>query len=132
MDIENLLADSGACLRCPGRQRNFTLKGAGRRNALRPRSVGSRTGRIAPGLGRASPLGGRSHDSSRTDASRTALVLARPTYPARDGYSLRTRPGFVLCGYRGWGAAGGPGYRLYGGTIFLDISPQPGSAVAAV
>jgi hypothetical protein len=72
------------------------------------------------------------NDSSDIDSARTAILLPQSIYPAQNRDFLLAQTGFELYGYRGLGAAGGLDYRMYGGTIFLDIRPQPGSPVTAV
>jgi hypothetical protein len=72
------------------------------------------------------------NDSSDIDSARTAILLPQSIYPAQNRDFLLAQTGFELYGYRGLGGAGGLDYRLYGGTIFLDIRPQPGSPVTAV
>src|SRR5467141_1459489 len=72
------------------------------------------------------------NDSSDVDSARTAILLPQSIYPAQNRDFLLAQTGFELYGYRGLGAAGGLDYRMYGGTIFLDIRPQPGSPVTAV
>jgi len=72
------------------------------------------------------------NDSSDIDSARTAIFLPQSIYPAQNRDFLLAQTGFELYGYRGLGAAGGLDYRMYGGTIFLDIRPQPGNPVTAV
>ncbi len=72
------------------------------------------------------------NDSSDIDSARTAILLPQSIYPAQNRDFLLAQTGFELYGYRGLGAAGGLDYRMYGGTIFLDIRPQPGNPVTAV
>jgi len=72
------------------------------------------------------------NDISDVDSARTAILLPQSIYPAQNRDFLLAQTGFELYGYRGLGPAGGLDYRMYGGTIFLDIRPQPGSPVTAV
>jgi len=72
------------------------------------------------------------NDSSDVDSARTAILLPQSIYPAQNRDFLLAQTGFELYGYRGLGLGGGLEYRMYGGTIFLDIRPQPGSPVTAV
>jgi hypothetical protein len=72
------------------------------------------------------------NDSSDIDSARTAILLPQSIYPAQNRDFLLAQTGFELYGYRDLGAAGGLDYRFYGGTIFLDIRPQPGSPITAV
>jgi hypothetical protein len=72
------------------------------------------------------------NDSSDVDAARTAVLLPQSIYPAQNRDFLLAQTGVEAYGYSGLGAAGGLDYRLYGGTIFLDVRPQPGSPFAVV
>ena len=72
------------------------------------------------------------NDSSDIDSARTAIFLPQSIYPAQNRDFLLAQTGFELYGYRGLGLGGGLEYRMYGGMIFLDIRPQPGSPVTAV
>src|SRR5438128_1993618 len=72
------------------------------------------------------------NDSSDIDSARTAILLPQSIYPAQNRDFLLAQTGFELYGYRGLGAGGGVDYRLYGGTIFLDTRPQPGSPITVV
>src|SRR6202171_2725980 len=72
------------------------------------------------------------NDSSDIDSARTAVLLPQSIYPAQNRDFLLAQTGVEVYGYRGLGSAGGLDYRLYGGTIFLDVRPQPGSPVAVV
>jgi hypothetical protein len=72
------------------------------------------------------------NDSSDVDAARTAILLPQSIYPAQNRDFLLAQTGFELYGYRSLGPGGGLDYRVYAGTIFLDATPQPGSAFAVV
>src|SRR6266850_2792982 len=67
------------------------------------------------------------NDSSDVDSARTAILLPQSIYPAQNRDFLLAQTGVELYGYAGLGRAGGLDYRLYAGTIFLDVRPQPGS-----
>jgi len=67
------------------------------------------------------------NDSSDVDSARTAVLLPQSIYPAQNRDFLLAQTGVELYGYTGLGHAGGLDYRLYAGTIFLDVRPQPGS-----
>ena len=67
------------------------------------------------------------NDSSDVDSARTAVLLPQSIYPAQNRDFLLAQTGVELYGYAGLGRAGGLDYRLYAGTIFLDVRPQPGS-----
>jgi hypothetical protein len=69
------------------------------------------------------------NDTSDTDSARTAILLPQSVYPARNRDFLLAQTGFEIYGYARLGAAGGLDYRLYGGTIFLDPRPRPGSPI---
>jgi hypothetical protein len=72
------------------------------------------------------------NDSSDIDSARTAVLLPQSIYPAQNRDFLLAQTGVELYGYRGLGSAGGLDYRFYGGTIFLDVRPQPGSPFTVV
>ena len=67
------------------------------------------------------------NDSSDVDSARTAVLLPQSLYPAQNRDFLLAQTGAEVYGYAGLGRAGGLDYRLYAGTIFLDVRPQPGS-----
>jgi hypothetical protein len=72
------------------------------------------------------------NDSSDIDAARTSILLPQSIYPAQNRDFLLAQTGGELYGYKELGGAGGLDYRLYGGTIFLDVNQQPGSPFAVV
>jgi len=72
------------------------------------------------------------NDSSDIDAARTAVLLPQSIYPAQNRDFLLAQTGVELYGYTRLGPAGGLDYRLYGGTIFIDVQPQPGSPFSVV
>jgi len=72
------------------------------------------------------------NDSSDIDAARTSVLLPQSIYPAQNRDFLLAQTGGEVYGYRDLGAAGGLDYRLYGGTIFLDVKQQPGSPFTVV
>jgi len=72
------------------------------------------------------------NDSSDIDSARTAILLPQSIYPAQNRDFLLAQTGVEVYGYQGLGAAGGLDYRMYGGTIFLDLRPQPGNPITAV
>src|SRR6195256_983148 len=69
------------------------------------------------------------NDISDVDSARTAVLLPQSIYPAQNRDFLLAQTGVEVYGYRDLGRAGGLDYRFYGGTIFLDVRPQPGSPV---
>src|SRR5690348_9924310 len=70
------------------------------------------------------------NDISDVDSARTAILLPQSVYPAQNRDFLLAQTGAEVYGYRSLGGAGALDYRLYAGTIFLDIAPQPGSSAA--
>ena len=72
------------------------------------------------------------NDSSDIDSARTAILLPQSIYPASNRDFLLAQTGGELYGFKDLGAAGGLDYRLYGGTIFLDVKQQPGSPFSVV
>ncbi len=72
------------------------------------------------------------NDGSDIDSARTAVLLPQSIYPAQNRDFLLAQTGGELYGYTGLGPAGGLDYRLYGGTIFLDLRSQPGSPFTLV
>jgi hypothetical protein len=73
------------------------------------------------------------NDTSDVDAARTAVLLPQSIYPAQNRNFLLAQTGGEIYGYKSLGRAGALDYRLYGGTIFLDINPQsPGSAFSVL
>ena len=72
------------------------------------------------------------NDISDVDAARTAVLLPQSVYPAQNRDFLLAQTGVEAYGYKRLGPAGALDYRLYAGTIFLDVKPQPGSPFAVV
>jgi hypothetical protein len=72
------------------------------------------------------------NDSSDVDAARTAVLLPQSVYPAQNRDFLLAQTGVEAYGYDGLGSLGAIDYRLYAGTIFLDVQPQPGSPFAVL
>jgi hypothetical protein len=66
------------------------------------------------------------NDTSDIDAARTAVLLPQSIYPAQDRNFLLAQTGVELYGWVGLGGAGALDYRIYAGTIFLDLT-QGGS-----
>jgi hypothetical protein len=67
------------------------------------------------------------NESNDIDSARTAILLPQSIYPAQNRDFLLAQTGVELYGYARLGPAGGLDYRLYAGTIFLEVRPQPGS-----
>jgi hypothetical protein len=72
------------------------------------------------------------NDVSDIDAARTAVLLPPSIYPAQNRDFLLAQTGVEAYGYTRLGRAGALDYRVYAGTIFLDLKPQPGSPFAVV
>ncbi len=67
------------------------------------------------------------NDTSDVDSARTAVLLPQSIYPTQNRDFLLAQTGMEIYGYAGLRSAGSLDYRLYAGTIFLDVRPQPGS-----
>lgn len=61
------------------------------------------------------------------DSARVPILLPQSTYPVSNRNFLLAQTGFELYGYRASESLGALEYRLYGGTIQLDIPSTPGS-----
>ena len=72
------------------------------------------------------------NDISDVDSARTAILLPPSIYPAQNRDFLLAQTGVEAYGYTRLGSAGALDYRLYAGTIFLDVKPQPGSPFTVV
>jgi len=72
------------------------------------------------------------NDSSDIDSARTAILLPQSIYPAANRDFLLAQTGGEVYGFKDLGVAGGLDYRLYGGTIFLDVKQQAGSPFSVV
>src|SRR5690349_11188782 len=72
------------------------------------------------------------NDTSDIDAARTAILLPQSVYPTQDRDFLLAQTGAELYGEYELGRAGSVEYRVYGGTIFLDLKQTPGSPVSVV
>ena len=72
------------------------------------------------------------NDISDVDSARTAVLLPPSIYPAQNRDFLLAQTGVEAYGYTRLGSAGALDYRLYAGTIFLDLRPQPGSPFTVV
>ena len=72
------------------------------------------------------------NDVSDVDSARTAVLLPPSIYPAQNRDFLLAQTGGAAYGFARLGAAGALDYRLYAGTIFLDVRPQPGSPFTVV
>jgi len=64
------------------------------------------------------------NDTSDVDAARTAVLLPQSIYPAQNRNFLLAQTGGEIYGYKSLGRSGALDYRLYGGTIFLDLGQQ--------
>jgi hypothetical protein len=73
------------------------------------------------------------NDTSDIDAAHAPALLPQAVYPAENRNFLLAQTGGELYGYRELGKAGALDYRLYGGTVFLDLPrPQAGSPISVV
>ena len=59
------------------------------------------------------------------DAARVSILMPQSVYSTRNRDFLLAQTGAELYGYLPMGGAGALDYRLYGGTIFVDIPSQP-------
>lgn len=62
------------------------------------------------------------------DAARVPALLPQSIYPTENRDYLLAQTGLELYGYVPLGAPGSLEYRLYGGTIFVDLSDNPAVA----
>jgi hypothetical protein len=67
------------------------------------------------------------NDVADIDAARVSVLLPQSVYPIQNRDFLLAATGGELYGYLHLGKGGALDYRLYGGTIFLDTTNQPGS-----
>lgn len=67
------------------------------------------------------------NDINDVDSARVPILLPQSVYPTRNRDYLLAQTGGELYGRFRLGDAGALDYRVYGGTIFLDLTPQPGS-----
>jgi hypothetical protein len=72
------------------------------------------------------------NDTSDIDAARTAILLPQSVYPAQNRDFLLAQTGVEVYGYGDLDRGGGLDYRLYAGTIFLDVKTQPGNPITLV
>ncbi|MFL5309322.1 MAG: hypothetical protein ACJ79H_02600 [Myxococcales bacterium] len=72
------------------------------------------------------------NDISDVDSARTAVLLPPSIYPAQNRDFLLAQTGVEAYGYTRLASLGAVDYRLYAGTIFLDVRPQPGSPLTLV
>ena len=72
------------------------------------------------------------NDINDIDSARTAVLLPQSIYPAQNRDFLLAQTGAEIYGYQHLGGAGALDYRLYAGTIFLDLKQQPGSPITVV
>jgi hypothetical protein len=63
------------------------------------------------------------------DAARVPVLLPQSIYPTQNRQYLLAQTGAELYGNTGRGEAGSLEYRVYGGTIFLDLPTAAGSSV---
>lgn len=72
------------------------------------------------------------NDTSDIDSARVPVLLPQSVYPTQNRDFLLAQTGGELYGYIDLGSGGALDYRLYGGTIFLETNPQPGSPFEVV
>jgi hypothetical protein len=69
------------------------------------------------------------NDTSDIDAARVPVLLPQSVYPIQNRDFLLAQTGLELYGRGSLGSAGALDYRLYGGTIYLEVTPQPASPI---
>lgn len=67
------------------------------------------------------------NDMSDVDSARVPVLLPQSVYPIQNRDYLLAQTGVELYGYSDLGAGGALDYRVYTGTIFLEINSTPGS-----
>lgn len=73
------------------------------------------------------------NDTFDIDAAHPSALLPPSIYPQDARNFLLAQTGGEIYGYRRFGAAGALDYRAWGGTVFLDVPPQPpGSPVQLI
>jgi hypothetical protein len=88
----------------------------------RPRDwLGVRAGRVKLPFG-------LYNDISDIDSARVPVLLPGSIYPATNRNVLLAQTGGEVYGYVDLNRAGALDYRLWGGTIFVDLPSQPGAA----
>jgi hypothetical protein len=65
------------------------------------------------------------NDTSDIDSARVPILLPQSVYPVSNRDFLLAQTGGELYGYASLGAGGALDYRVYGGTIFIDVPTQP-------
>jgi hypothetical protein len=84
--------------------------------------LGLRTGRVKVPLG-------LYNDINDIDAARTPILLPQSVYPIESRDFLLAQTGAELYGYLDLGEPGAIDYRVFGGTIFLDVPDRPTSPI---
>jgi hypothetical protein len=64
------------------------------------------------------------NETSDIDAARVPILLPQAVYPIANRDYLLAQTGLELYGFLRLGPAGALEYRLYGGTIFIDLPPS--------
>lgn len=67
------------------------------------------------------------NDVADIDAAHGVVLLPQSVYPAQNRNFLLAQTGLELYGYRDLDRAGALDYRLYAGTILLEVDDQPGA-----
>jgi hypothetical protein len=70
------------------------------------------------------------NEVSDVDAAHGVVLLPQSVYPTQNRDFLLAQTGVELYGYVRLGGAGALDYRLYGGTVFLEVEDAPGSPYA--
>jgi len=83
-------------------------------------------------IGRTKLPFGLYNDSSDADSARVPVLLPQSIYPTQSRDYLLAQTGAELYGYVRLGRGGALDYRVYGGTIFLDVPVQAASPVQIV
>jgi hypothetical protein len=83
--------------------------------------LGARAGRIKLPFG-------LYNDVSDIDAAHPGVFMPQSVYPAQNRDFLLAQTGAEIYGYRDFDRAGALDYRLYGGTIFLDLDASAGAS----
>ncbi len=72
------------------------------------------------------------NDSSDADSARVPIFLPQSIYPTQNRDFLLAQTGMEIYGYVDLSDIGSLDYRVYGGTIFLEIPDTPGSPIQVV
>lgn len=70
------------------------------------------------------------NETSDTDAARVPVLLPQSVYPTTNRDFLLAQTGIELYGYVPLGVLGALDYRLYGGTLYLDLADTTSNRIA--